>query len=147
MPDTQETIQAPADMFELADKLKELKARKDDLAEQTKANNGAIREVEEALSEAMVESEMQRFTRGDRSFYLATKTFVSPQADRKDDLLRWLMDHGHGSLVQETVNSNTLAAFVREILDSGTGEVDDLPDGLADLVNVHRQPTVQVRKS
>ena len=147
MTDTQDTVQAPADLFELADKLTALKARKDDLADQTKANNGAIREVEEALSEAMVDAELQRFTRGDRSFYLATKTFVSPQADRKDDLLRWLMDHGHGALVTNTVNTNTLAAFVREMLDDGTGEVADLPDGLADLVNVHRQPTVQVRKS
>lgn len=146
MTDTQETIQAPADLFELADKLKELKVRKDDLAEQTKANNGAIREVEEALSEAMVDAEMQRFTRGDRSFYLATKTFVSPKAERKDELLKWLVDEGHASLVQSTVNSNTLAAFVRELLDDGTGEVDDLPTGLGDLVNVHRQPTVQVRK-
>ncbi len=38
----------------------------------------------------------------------------------------WLREHGHGDLIQETVNSSTLGAFGREMLEAGT----ELPERL-----------------
>ena len=47
------------DMFELADRLKELKERKAELAEETKANNAEIEQAEFQLSQLMASTETQ----------------------------------------------------------------------------------------
>lgn len=131
------------EIFLLADRLKILRDRKADLDEQMKAVNAEIEEVEKALSEAMLAEEMQNFVRGGLMFYLQTKTYASAVAERKAELFQWLKDNGYGDLVQETVNANSLAGFVREQLE----ENDGLPDGLEELVNVYEKTTVGIRKA
>jgi len=51
---------------------------------------------------------------------------------------------GFGELVQETVNSNSLSAFVKEQI---TENGDVLPDWLNGLVNIYEKTTVGVRKA
>jgi len=51
---------------------------------------------------------------------------------------------GFGELIYETVNANSLSAFVKEqIAENG----DELPDWLKGLVNVFEKTTVTVRKA
>lgn len=57
------------DMFELADKLKELRDKKQHLAEETKKNNAEIEETEYKLSLEMASSETQSFNRSGTLFY------------------------------------------------------------------------------
>jgi len=45
----------------------------------------------------------------------------------KDKGIKWLQDNGHGGLVQLTVNSSTLAAFARNLIEE---EGKELPDDL-----------------
>ena len=132
------------DMFELADKLKELRERKAELAEETKANNAEIEQAEFQLSQLMASTETQSFQRAGILFYLTTKTYASANKEQKDDLFDALRNEGYGSLITETINANSLSAFVKEQM----SENDDvLPEWLDGKVNVFDKVTVSLRKS
>ena len=132
------------DMFELADKLKELRERKAELADETKANNAEIEDAEYRLSQLMAQTETQSFQRAGTLFYLTTKTYASADKEHKDELFAALKDEGYGSLITETINANSLSAFVKEKM----SENDDvLPDWLDGKVNVFDKVTVALRKT
>ena len=132
------------DMFELADRLKELRERKAELADETKANNAEIEQTEYDLSQLMAQTETQSFQRAGTLFYLTTKTYASADKEHKDELFDALRNEGYGSLITETVNANSLSAFVKEQM----SENDDvLPDWLEGKVNVFDKVTVALRKS
>jgi predicted nuclease with TOPRIM domain len=131
-------------MFELADRLRELRDAKQAMEQELKAINDEIDEVDYRLSEIMAETETQNFTRSGIMFYLTTKTRASAMADRKDELFATLRNEGYGELVTETVNANSLSAFVKEQI---TENGDALPDWLDGLVSVFEKTTVGVRKA
>lgn len=132
------------DIFELADMLKELRERKSELADLTKENNAQIEETEYKLSQLMTSTETQSFQRAGTLFYLTTKTYASADKEHKDELFTALRNEGFGSLITETVNANSLSAFVKEQM----SENDDvLPEWLEGKVNVFDKVTVGLRKS
>lgn len=49
---------------------------------------------------------------------LQSKTDIrcSVPAKNKEAVAEWLNEHGHGSMISETINSSTLKAFVREMM-------------------------------
>lgn len=131
-------------MFELADRLKALRDEKKDAEQSLKELNSTIDEVDFQLASLMADTETQNFTRGGIMFCLTTATRASAAADRKDDLFEALRTEGFGGLIYETVNANSLSAFVKE----QTAENDDvLPGWLEGLVNVFEKTTVGVRKA
>lgn len=131
-------------MFELADRLKELREAKKAVEEELKSINAEIDEVEYRLSELMISSETQNFTREGTMFCLSTTTRASAAAGMKEELFDALRSKGFGELIYETVNANSLSAFVKEqIAENG----DELPDWLKGLVNVFEKTTVTVRKA
>ena len=132
------------DMFELADKLKELRERKSELAEETKANNAEIEQAEFQLSQLMASTETQSFQRAGTLFYLTTKTYASANKEQKDELFDALRNEGYGSLITETINANSLSAFVKEQMSDND---DVLPEWLDGKVNVFDKVTVSLRKS
>ena len=99
-------------IFEMADRLKSLQEQKKGLEAQTKALGAEIAELDEQLSDAMTEAELDRFSRNGSTFYLKSRLFASPVSGRRDEMLQALKENGYGSLVVETVNANTLASFV-----------------------------------
>jgi hypothetical protein len=131
-------------MFELADRLKELRDTKKELEQKLKAVNAEIDEVDFNLANAMLESETQNFTRSGVMFCLTNTTRASVAAERKDDLFEALRAEGYGGLIYETVNANSLSAFVKEQMSENN---DTLPDWLNGLVNVFEKTTVGVRKA
>lgn len=131
-------------MFMLADKLKELKERKNELAEETKENNEEIEKVEYKLSQLMAESETQSFQRAGTLVYLCTKVYASAEKDKKDELYQALKDEGYGSLITETINANSLSAFIKEQMADND---DVLPEWLDGKVNVFDKVTVGLRKT
>ena len=77
-------------------------------------------------------------------FCLTTKPHASAAAGHKEELFTALRGEDFGDLVYETVNANSLSAFVKEQI----SENDDmLPDWLNGLVNVFEKTTVGVRKA
>ena len=131
------------ELFELADKLKEAKDRKKKLEDDTKANNALIEELDRQLSDAMVEQELEKFSRNGSTFYLKTSLYASAPADRKTELFQALKQNGYGSLVVETVNARTLSSFVKEQKEANE---DKIPQWLADVVSTYEKTTVGVRK-
>jgi glutamine phosphoribosylpyrophosphate amidotransferase len=131
-------------MFELADTLKNLRDLKQDLERQVKEVNEKIDDTDYRLSELMVETETQNFTRSGVMFCLTTKTRASAVAGSKGELYAALRERGFGELVYETVNANSLSSFVKEQTEEN-GET--LPDWLTGLVNVFDKTTVGVRKA
>ena len=131
-------------MFELADRLKVLRDEKKDTEQRVKELNAALDETDSALAQLMTDTETQNFTRSGTMFCLTNTTRASATADRKDELFEALRAEGYGGLVYETVNANSLSAFVRE----QKSENDDvLPDWLEGLVSVFEKTTVGVRKA
>jgi vacuolar-type H+-ATPase subunit I/STV1 len=131
-------------MFELADRLKELREAKQRAEQEVKNLNAQIDEVDYELSELMAETETQNFTRGGIMFCLTTTTRASAAAGKKDELYGLLKKNGYGDLVYETVNANSLSAFVKEQMAENN---DLLPDWLSGLVNVYEKTSVGVRKA
>lgn len=131
-------------LFELADRLRSLRDEKADAEQHLKELNAEIDEVDYRLSELMAETETQNFTRAGMMFCLTTKTRASAAAGRKEELFAALRGEGYGDLVYETVNANSLSAFVKEqIAENG----DVLPAWLDGLVNVFEKTSVSLRKS
>jgi hypothetical protein len=85
---------------------------------------------------------MQSFNRSGFTFYLNTRTFATAKAEGKIELYEWFKENGHEAMVQETVNAQTLAAWVREQLD----EADELPEEIQPLLNVYEKTSVGIRK-
>lgn len=131
-------------MFQLADRLRELKEAKKQAEQQVKDINSEIDKIDYTLSELMAESETQSFTRSGTMFFLTTTTRASALSEKKTELYEVLREKGFGDLVYETVNANSLSAFVKE----QTVENEDLlPDWLDGLVKVFEKTSVGVRKT
>lgn len=131
-------------IFEMADRLKSLQEQKKDLEAKTKALAVKIAELDEQLSDAMSEAELDRFSRNGSTFYLKSRLFASPASGRKDEMMQALKENGYGSLVVETVNSNTLASFIKEQREA-TGE--EVPAWLGDTVSTYEKVSVGIRRS
>lgn len=132
------------DMFKLADLLKELKDEKKRMDTELKDVNASIEETENKLSEMMIDTETQSFNRSGTLFYLNTRLYASAPAEKKQDLFETLKKYGFGSLVVETVNANSLAAFVKEQIAENE---DQLPVWLDGKVNVFEKTSIGIRKA
>lgn len=131
-------------LFELADQLKDLRDTKKDLEQQLKDINTQLEDKDATLAAAMAESETQNFTRAGVMFCLTNTTRASATADRKEELFDALRTEGFGDLIYETVNANSLSAFVKEQM---AENADTLPNWLNGLVNIYEKATVGVRKA
>ena len=131
-------------MYELAEQLKTLRDEKKETEQRVKDINAALNDVEYRLATMMADTEMQNFIRAGTMFSLKHKTRASAAVDRKDELYAALKSEGYGDLVYETVNANSLSAFVNEQI----AENDEaLPEWLEGLVNVYEQIKVSIRKA
>ena len=132
------------ELFALADQLRELKETKKYAEQELKEITEEIERVDAALAERMISTETQNFTRNGTMFCLTNSTRATAAAGRKDELFAALREAGFGDLVYETVNANSLSAFVKE---QTTENEDVLPGWLDGLVNVFEKTTVGVRKA
>ena len=137
MPDT-------SMLFELADQLKDLRDTKKNLEQQLKAINAQLEEKDTALATAMAESETQNFTRAGTMFCLTNTTRASAASEHRQELFDALRSSGFGDLIYETINANSLSAFVKEQM---LENMNTLPDWLNGLVNIYEKATVGVRKA
>lgn len=131
-------------MYDLAEQLKSLRDDKKEAEQRLKDINAALDDVEYRLATVMTDTETQNFTRAGTMFSLTHKTRASAAADRKDELYAALKAEGYGDLVYETVNANSLSAFVNEQI---TENDEALPEWLEGLVNIFEQTRVSVRKA
>ena len=130
-------------IMELADLLKAAKDRKSELDDQVKEVTAEIERLDLALSDAMAEAELDKFTHSGNTFYLKSRIFASATAGKKDELFKALKENGYGSIVTETVNANTLASFVKE---QKAENDDEVPSWLDGFINTFEKVSVGIRK-
>lgn len=132
-------------LFTLADKLRDLRAERDDFAAMLKEINAEIGTTERELSDAMAEAECSNFTRGDKQYVLTTTTRWSAQDARRDALYTALKKEGHDHLF--TVNSQTLSSFVREQVSETANDKGEthVPTWLVGLVKSYDQVVITMR--
>ena len=131
-------------MFTLAEELKNLRNQKKEAEQRVKDVNAELDKVEHELADLMAGTETQNFTKSGTMYSLTVKTRASAVAERKDKLYDALKKNGYGDLVYETVNANSLSAFVNEQVAQNE---DNLPAWLEGLVNIYEQAKVSVRKA
>jgi len=94
----------------------------------------------------MAEAECPNFSHSGATFYLNTRLYASPKAEMKEDMIAALKAHGYGDIVTESVNANTLASFCRELI-AESGEAEQIPGWLSEVVNTFEKVTVGIRKA
>lgn len=57
---------------------------------------------------------------------LTPDMWVSTKAGAKEKAIDWLMDNGHGALVQETINASALKKLIKGLISSGEETPEDL---------------------
>lgn len=132
------------ELFALADELRALNEAKKYAEQELKEITEEMDRVDAILAQRMADTETQNFTRNGTMFCLTSTTRASAAAGRKDELFAALREAGYDDLIYETVNANSLSAFVKEqSMENG----DTLPQWLDGLVIVFKKTTVGVRKA
>lgn len=130
------------DLFIIADDLVRYRDRKKEIEEALKEINALITETEEQLVSAMVEEEMQNFTRNGKQFILTNRTYANAKAGMMPAVCEWMKDNGLADMVKESVHPQTLQAWVKEQIE----EAGALPEDLSELVNVYEKSGISIRK-
>jgi hypothetical protein len=129
------------DLFIIADDLVRYRDRKKEIEEALKEINALITETEEQLVSAMIEEEMQNFTRNGRQFILTNRTYANAKAGMMPAVCEWMKDNGLADMVKESVHPQTLQAWVKEQIE----EAGALPEELEPLVNVYEKSGISIR--
>lgn len=134
------------ELFDLADELKTKKLEKEELDAKVKALSAEIETIDEKLTKSMTEAEVDKFSRNGSTFYLKSRLFASPIAERKPEFFKALRDNDCGNLITEQVNANTLSSFIKEYRETheGSERPEFLPE---DLLNIYEKVSVGIRKS
>ncbi len=130
------------ELFATADTLADLRDQKKKAEDALKEINEMISQTEEQLVAAMVEEEMQNFTRNGRQFVLTSRTYANAKAGMMPEICSWMKDNGLADMVKESVHPQTLQAWVKEQLE----EAGALPEELEPLVNVYEKSGISIRK-
>ena len=99
--------------------------------------------LEDAAIEYLAEEGITSVKMNGSTVYMQTQTFAS-LAEDKDAAMVAFKEHGLGDLVRETVNSSSLAAFVREMRETEEGGI---PDELEPHVTVSEVTRLRMRSS
>ena len=92
--------------------------RKDDLSEQTKANNAAIEAAKAEIAQQMVDEDIPRISTGGYCFSLTAKTSYAKRSEAELaesglDFLEVLREEGLGDIIVEKVDPRTLQSTVK----------------------------------
>ena len=130
------------DLFIIADDLVRYRDQKKEIEEALKEINTLITETEEQMVAAMVEEEMQNFTRNGKQFILTNRTYANAKAGMMPAVCEWMKDNGLADMVKESIHPQTLQAWVKEQIE----EAGSLPEELSELVNVYEKSGISIRK-
>lgn len=124
-----------SELTEALQEYEELLARKDALAEETKANNEQIRAMKESIADLMTADNIPSISVGDYKYSLKVATKWNKKGeeallDAGIDFFAFLDEVGLGDLVKPSVDSRTLSKAISERVDAAGGE---LPEELAEV--------------
>lgn len=133
---------------DLAQRLVRLYAEKRACEEQLKCCKVDIAELSERLLDQFAESGLARLTIADANGdnmtvypHMVERCSVAAGHD-KTEVADALRKHGHGDLVREDFNLNSLSSLLRELRDGG----DDLDPEILNLISIRTDSTMRVVK-
>lgn len=134
-------------LLEIVDLYKELLDKKEELAEQTKANNKEIEIVKKDLAQMMIDEECASVSRGGFKYSLQEKVIYQKKseealAENEVPFFDFLRDEGMGDIIKETVDSRTLSSTIKSLVD----EVGELPEHFNDYINTYETMDISKRK-
>ena len=127
----------------LIDDLQDLRNQKEELENSLKAVTSELEEVEKQVIENFITAEVDSVKRNGKTYSLRNDLYTSPIAEEKDNLFQALRNNEAGELIQETVNSNSLRAFVKELKGNNN---DVIPEWIAPFINAFEKTKISVRK-
>ena len=121
--------------------------KKDDLAEQTKANNAAIEAAKAEITQQMIDDECPRISTGGYCFSLTAKTSYTKRSDAELaesglDFLDTLREEGLGDIIVEKVDPRTIQSTVKAYIE----EHGDLSEGLEAIIRSYDYNDITRRK-
>jgi len=128
-----------------AGRLLELKARKAELAEESKAVNAQIEALSMAMVVGMEDAGMETFAAHGTTFYIRQTLHASLPAENREAFINRLRRRKLGHIVRPVVNPQTLTSFVKEQA-AECGGVDELPKWITELVSVYNKAEIGTRK-
>lgn len=131
-------------MIELARELLDAEARVKELEDEVKRAKEVRDGLNDALAERMTDEEVQSLNVSGRMLYLRPQVYASYKKEIEDVFFDALEGHGYGAIIKPTVNSRTLTASVRELIEENDGQ---LPRWLEGMVDVFTQTKVAIKKS
>lgn len=129
-------------LLELSDKLKTLKDRKSEIETELKSVNEQIEGVTTDMVDMMVSEELTSFNRNGVSFSMVVQEFPAAVPENKEELYERMKEQGYEHLF--SINSRTLQATVKELIENNDGM---LPDWLDGLVHVAEKSTIRLTKT
>lgn len=138
-------------MAVLDDKLREYQKileRKDELAEQTKANNEAKETLEQEICQMMIDEEKPSQIVDGYNFSLKQETVYSKLGEeklleKKIDFFELLREQGLGDIIVERVDPRTLNSTCKGIVE----EAGELPEELAEALSIYEKLGLSRRKA
>lgn len=121
--------------------------RKDDLSEQTKANNAAIEAAKAEITQQMVDEDIPRISTGGYCFTLTAKTSYTKRSEEELaegglNFLDVLREEGLGDIIVEKVDPRTLQSTVKAYVE----EHGELSEGLDAIIKTFEYNDVTRRK-
>ena len=135
------------DLLEMVKHYQSLLETKDDLAEQTKANNAAIEAAKAEIAQQMVDDECPRISTGGYCFSLTAKTSYTKRSDAELaesglNFLDTLREEGLGDIIVEKVDPRTLQSTVKAYVE----EHGELSEGLEGIIRTFDYNDITRRK-
>lgn len=121
--------------------------RKDELSEQTKANNAAIEAAKAEITQQMVDEDIPRISTGGYCFTLTAKTSYTKRSEEELaegglNFLDVLREEGLGDIIVEKVDPRTLQSTVKAYVE----EHGELSEGLDAIIKTFEYNDVTRRK-
>jgi len=128
--------------MELVDKIKkltELKQEREEKKQELQELENLIRSLEEEINAAMLEQGISNLKiDGIGTAYVASRLYASVRKADVDRAVEWLKEIGIGDISTRTINTSTLSAIVKDLLDEGKP--------IPDFVNYYVKNTVNIRR-
>lgn len=121
-------------------RLSEQKSELEGALEVVKKN---LAELEPEILEGFEELGAQNMNIDGRTVYIHSQIWAGSVDGNTQALVDSLKANGHGDLVKEQYNSNTLSAWVRELLKNG----EEIPAPIQPHINITEKFSVRTRKA
>ncbi|MFG6383435.1 MAG: hypothetical protein K1V96_04165 [Lachnospiraceae bacterium] len=132
------------DIFELIDEYKVLLDEKEQLKNAITENNKTLEEKRKELTQAMIDAESPKISRGGFLYSLQDKAKYNKIGGcNEETFFSTLEEHGLGDIIKRTVNANTLNGAIAGLVEENNGE---LPEDFEELIKPYQYYDVIKRK-